>query len=431
MKILLFSDQYYPLGGGIEQYLKGLGGELSRQGHEITILTRSIEGCPEREETSEGLVVRTPLLLDAIPDPWKVLGRWRELTPLIERINPDVIFANHHTSLAAICASRQAGIPVIYGCHGWGLLCPLKIRLLRPNGSLCYNERGLKNCLQCLKDLRMRSGKNHWVWRVALFPKDCVTTWRKVARFDYGVALINAANARIANSQLTASLFPTANTYAIHLGVDGKLYYPTDAKAFLKINGIKDPYVFVPGRLVPVKGHEWAIHALSLMPKEFNMVIAGGPLVAKEGSETSYVRRLKKLVSMLHLEERVFWVGDLDLPMLREAYSGAVATIVPSVWLESFGYVTVESMACETPVVVTQNCGSAEIVEDGKEGFVIPRMQAKEIADAVMRINAQRQLMGRRARGKVLRELCWPLVAYRVLEVFNSVCCRQPKGNEN
>ena len=65
-KILITCDNYYPISGGIQQYVRGLGIELRKQDYEITILTSSIEGHPEREQMPEGLVIRTPLMNEAI-----------------------------------------------------------------------------------------------------------------------------------------------------------------------------------------------------------------------------------------------------------------------------------------------------------------------------------------------------------------------------
>ena len=149
MKILIVLDRYYPTGGGIQQYVRGLAHQLRQDGHAITILTESGPDLPDREEWDEGTIIRTPLLGGALPQPEIMLERWPQLVPFIEDAQPDIVLANNHTSIGTIPAAHAAGVPVVYSCHGWGLFCTLKIRLLRPDDTLCYNERRLETCLAC------------------------------------------------------------------------------------------------------------------------------------------------------------------------------------------------------------------------------------------------------------------------------------------
>ena len=61
-------------------------------------------------------------------------------------------------------------------------------------------------------------------------------------------------------------------------------------------------------------------------------------------------------------------IGDGE----KSAFLGnAVALLFPIDWPEPFGLVLIEAMACGTPVIAWR-CGSvAEIVEDGKTGFIV------------------------------------------------------------
>ena len=73
------------------------------------------------------------------------------------------------------------------------------------------------------------------------------------------------------------------------------------------------------------------------------------------------------------------------------------------------------------PVVATRNCGEAEIITDGVDGYVVPRMDAEAIARAVMDVLPRREEMGRAARDKVLQELAWSRIAKSVLKVLQTV----------
>lgn len=77
--------------------------------------------------------------------------------------------------------------------------------------------------------------------------------------------------------------------------------------------------------------------------------------------------------------------GRVTQETLAELYSGAIATIHPARF-EAFGNVVLESLACGTPVVVSDQCGASEIVEkncgvvttDIAQGVEYIRNMAKE-----------------------------------------------------
>src|SRR5262249_13068144 len=57
---------------------------------------------------------------------------------------------------------------------------------------------------------------------------------------------------------------------------------------------------------------------------------------------------------------------------------------------DGFGFVIGEAMACGLPVVVTDQCGGAELVEHGVSGWVVPSRDAAAITD-VLRLALDRR----------------------------------------
>lgn len=80
------------------------------------------------------------------------------------------------------------------------------------------------------------------------------------------------------------------------------------------------------------------------------------------------------------------YVPGEDLPAL---YNRAFAFLYPSL-LEGFGIPVLEAMACGTPVV-TSNCSSLPEVA-GKGGLLVDPCQAQEIANALLRLEADKEL---------------------------------------
>lgn len=65
------------------------------------------------------------------------------------------------------------------------------------------------------------------------------------------------------------------------------------------------------------------------------------------------------------------FLGKLDWYRLRDEYRCADLLCLPSL-SEGFGLVTLESLACGTPVLASQAAGSSELLDEGDDGFVIP-----------------------------------------------------------
>ena len=57
MKVAIVVDRYYPVGGGIEQFVRGFALAARAAGDDITIITRTLPDEPDRE-AAEALLVR-------------------------------------------------------------------------------------------------------------------------------------------------------------------------------------------------------------------------------------------------------------------------------------------------------------------------------------------------------------------------------------
>jgi glycosyltransferase involved in cell wall biosynthesis len=161
------------------------------------------------------------------------------------------------------------------------------------------------------------------------------------------------------------------------------------------------------------------------LPDDVKLVVAGGSNTNQGDVENfgDYGTRVRDLIGQLGVRDRVIFTGKLDISDLRPLYSGARITLVPSVWIETFGCVTLESLACETPVIVTRNCGSAECVDD-RCGRVIPRKDSRHLADTILNIWEDAIQMGIYGRRKTLREHNWEATLPKILDVFSAACPR-------
>ncbi len=114
-------------------------------------------------------------------------------------------------------------------------------------------------------------------------------------------------------------------------------------------------YFLFAGRLVREKGLAQAIEAMRLFP-EVELWIAGS------GPEESALRA--------NSPGNIRFLGRLGEAELRNVYRSAIATLIPSEMVETFGYVALESMAVGTPVIVHDLGALPELVAQSGGGIV-------------------------------------------------------------
>jgi glycosyltransferase involved in cell wall biosynthesis len=105
---------------------------------------------------------------------------------------------------------------------------------------------------------------------------------------------------------------------------------------------------------------------------------------------------------------------------LGEFYSQSSIFVLASV-ADGFAMVVPQAMACGLPVIVTENVGARDLVEDGVNGFVVPVGAPEIIADRLRRLQGDPDLlaaMGRAARKTVETGYGWRDYGDRLVEAL-------------
>jgi UDP-glucose:tetrahydrobiopterin glucosyltransferase len=89
-----------------------------------------------------------------------------------------------------------------------------------------------------------------------------------------------------------------------------------------------------------------------------------------------------------HPQARVEHVGFLPTHELQAQLGTCAALIMVHHWVEAFGNVAIEALACGVPVITYDRGGPVEIVRDGVTGFVVPADQPAMVAEAVAKIGS-------------------------------------------
>jgi glycosyltransferase involved in cell wall biosynthesis len=96
--------------------------------------------------------------------------------------------------------------------------------------------------------------------------------------------------------------------------------------------------------------------------------------------------------------DRVHLVGPLLADDLPARLAGALAFAMPSMVEEGLGMSAVEAMGCGLPLVVSDRGGTRELVEEGRNGSVVPSGDADALAEALRPIVDDRSVHDRMSR---------------------------------
>jgi glycosyltransferase involved in cell wall biosynthesis len=150
--------------------------------------------------------------------------------------------------------------------------------------------------------------------------------------------------------RVAAPDLPWVGTVVNALDVDEYPYEP-----------IKDDFVLFMGRFSPEKGVHLAPDACRA---------AGLPLILAGKCGADDERRYFDEEIRHRLGPDAEWIGEAEGERRKTLLSRARCLLCPVRWEEPFGLVSIEALACGTPVVALRRGALAEIVEPGRTGFL-------------------------------------------------------------
>jgi glycosyltransferase involved in cell wall biosynthesis len=182
--------------------------------------------------------------------------------------------------------------------------------------------------------------------------------------------------------------------------------------------------LFCARRIVRRMGIDRLIDAMTPVIRnhpEAKLYIAGdGPM------RNEYEQQIIKL----GLSANVRMLGRVSNEELVEWYQAADYSIVPTITLEGFGLVTIESMACGTPVFGTPYGGTNEILRQVSRDLLFKDGTAEAMSSKLIdALNGRLSLPTRDAcREHVLQRFTWSTVAEAVTDVFQEAKEIRSKG---
>jgi glycosyltransferase involved in cell wall biosynthesis len=146
------------------------------------------------------------------------------------------------------------------------------------------------------------------------------------------------------------------------------------------------------------------------VPDVLVLIAGAGPVRAE----------LERQIASLGLQDNIRLLGfvpDADLP---KAYRASDLTIVPTVALEGFGLIVVESLAAGTPCLVTPVGGLPEAVSGLSRALVLRSTGAEAIAEGIgdALTGVTPLPSARECVDFARRNFDWPVIAERVRLVY-------------
>ena len=197
------------------------------------------------------------------------------------------------------------------------------------------------------------------------------------ASFDYLLSLGSPAA-----SIVTA---PNAVDNSLYAREGGKIR--ANAAAFREKFNLPARFVLFVGRLVRKKGVFELLEAYSRLGSTLRSQV--GLVFAGDGVAKADLKSLADVIS----PGRIVFTGFLHREDLPAVYALADVLVLPT-HSDAWGLVVNEAMASGLPVLVSEVAGcSVDLVEDGRNGFVIPPMDADRLSRAVASVLNQPQLL--------------------------------------
>ena len=209
---------------------------------------------------------------------------------------------------------------------------------------------------------------------------------------------------------------PAERVHVIPGGVETDAFQPLDVVEARQrmLWPQKQKIIVCVRRLARRMGLETLIEAfgqVTVQHPDVKLMIGGqGPLRAE----------LEQQVLRAGLSKSVEFLGFIPEATLPTVYAAADLSIVPSSALEGFGLISLESLACGTPVLVTPVGGLPDTVEGLGEDLVLKGTSTEHIADGLNRwLDGTLRLPTREAcREHVMKSFTWDRIAKQVCEVY-------------
>jgi len=206
----------------------------------------------------------------------------------------------------------------------------------------------------------------------------------------------------------------------IHNGVDVNKFQPAGDKRKAKEElgfSSDDIAVLSVGRLYARKGLFALIESIPAVVRKFRNV----KFIISGKGQSDEMKKLVRHATRLSVKDHIFFTGyfpDSKLPKLYQAAD----VFAFSTFYENLPFAVLEALSSGLPVVTTNVGGIPEMIESGKNGFLVQPFNSKELSEKILYFiehPAESSEMGLQARRTILERFDWRLIVKKVLKVYD------------
>lgn len=371
MRVLMVTDYYRSVHGGIEVLVRSLGAELTARGHHVAVAAISNERFPNFELDGNVRVHRIQTTTQRVrslysdperpgappfPDPEALFGLRRVIA--LER--PDIVHAHDWLGRSFLPLKRSSGARFVMTLQYYTHVCAKKDLL--HYGALCTGP-GLAKCLRC-------AGSHFGTAK---------GTPIVLGNFAFGAAERSAVDMFLPASHATADRNGLPRS-GLPFEVIHNFFSDPPGNSSVDVEPYlhrlpQEPFLLYVGDLGRFKGVDVLLRSYESLRHAPPLVLIG-----------------KVPDPSLRLPPGATLLTDWPRPAVLEAQRRSLAVLVPSLWFDPCPLVVIEAMAAGRPVVGSRLGGIPELVADGETGFVVPAGDPVALAQAIESLLANSEL---------------------------------------
>ncbi len=279
----------------------------------------------------------------------------------------------------------------------------------------CFNNKAASNVLIATRGMDVKIATYRGtVGNISFISPSSLTTHLhpRVCRI---VCVSKAVRDHILQLRFLWKKVPPHQVVAIYKGHDIAWYRqaPADLSEF---NLPQNAFVITfAGRNRPHKGIDFLVDAARYLPPETPVFFL---LLGRLEND----RKLCAKIDTSPMKDRFILAGFRNnAPAI---FAASDAFIMPSTKREGLSRAVIEAMSSETVPIVTDVGGLPELVADGESGFVVPPMNSRAIADAILKLAQHPEMkkqMGKAAKDRIQNEFNVAATVLRTKEMFEQM----------
>ena len=200
-------------------------------------------------------------------------------------------------------------------------------------------------------------------------------------------------------------------------GVDISLFQKQDMSQLKTSLGLANCFVIgYVGRLIQMKGVDTVIEAAATFDFPFKLLIVG------RGEDKS---KFQEIAAKHQISEKIVWIDAVPPEEVPDYLNCMDTLVLPSRttadWVEFFGRVLIEGMACEVPVIGSDSGEISQVIGDA--GLVFPEGDTAALAERIRKIANDptlRESLQKRGLERV-QHFTWETIAQRTYEVYQQL----------